>query len=159
MKLYIHMTHMYPYPVAKFSCRQRGLDERYKHLNTTLNIQFVKFPRGFRKRAPIYLEEVHQTFLSSPRTLESIWRGAKIWCNNSTKCRCYSWTTNRKPCHSEVIIEFLDLKNPQYIFYLDFIGLGKGEGRGRHLQPFVPKMDRWRDVTHFQHKQQQAVLI
>ncbi len=46
---------MYPYPVAKFSCRQRGLDERYKHLNTTLNIQFVKFPRGFRKRAPIYL--------------------------------------------------------------------------------------------------------
>ncbi len=73
---------------------------------------------------------MHQTFLSSPRTLESIWRGAKIWCNNSTKCRCYSWTTNRKPCHSEVIIEFLDLKNPPVHILPGFYRPGEGWGKG-----------------------------
>ncbi len=28
---------------------------------------------------------------------------------------------------------FLDLENPQYTFFPDFIGPGKGWGRGRHL--------------------------
>ncbi len=104
MKLYTHMTHMYLYPIAKFSRHQKGLDERYRHLNTNLNIQFVNFPRCFRKRAPIYLERSASDLSNMPKNspihLEGELRLSATIIQNAGAIPAQP---NKEPCNSDVI--------------------------------------------------------